>query len=345
MNITDAILIDPIAMDHARQILARELDMLHKGVGRKKRIEWLSTQRDVQCRDAALFIPSQLAPALESLTTRDSIALLEIVRGRLTALNIGTTFRHLRNAERRMGLPGNVLDPLLQQGAMLLLADDEDFVAALRRAVEPLLQHMESTPAFGNAEKQYAEIMSRTDLETNKQRSVIEHVMQVFPDMLTGMPEPTDRNVRDIAYVYGRLLDQDLMLALTAIIREVGAGIFDQLSADIISRAITTYRVVVMGLINDRISELQEDRQPVVTELMSTDVAPTTTNPDPAQVNVTTHPPDLLSIIETADYLRVTRTTIYRLIKSGALTGTHVGRRHLITRKSIENYLALSGNE
>ncbi|MBK6291628.1 MAG: helix-turn-helix domain-containing protein [Candidatus Kapabacteria bacterium] len=87
------------------------------------------------------------------------------------------------------------------------------------------------------------------------------------------------------------------------------------------------------------------DRQPATSHIEPNAPAPLPADPFPAQNQDAAQLPDLLSINETADYLRVTRTTVNRLIRSGALTGTHVGRRHLITRKSIENYLALSGND
>ncbi len=345
MTITDAILINPMAMEHARGILAGELAMLHNGVGTKKRIEWLITQRDTVCRDASVFLPAHLAPELEAMSTRDAVSYLEAARRKLAALNIGSTFRHLRNAERRMGRSGFTLDPISQQGAMLLLANDEDFVSAYRRAVEPLLQHMESSPLFLEAERRYSEIMSTRDLETNKQRLVIEHVMQTLPDMLVGMPGLESRIVREIAYLNGRLLDQDIMLALAAVIRELGAGVIDQLSTFIIDEVVDTYRMVLSGLINDRITELMGDRQPIKARVEQNVINSTPLDVNSVQNQDAAQLPDLLSIIETAEYLRVTRTTIHRLLRSGALTGTHVGRRHLITRKSIENYLALSRNE
>ncbi|MBK7187080.1 MAG: helix-turn-helix domain-containing protein [Ignavibacteria bacterium] len=87
------------------------------------------------------------------------------------------------------------------------------------------------------------------------------------------------------------------------------------------------------------------DRQPIKVRVEQNVINSTPLDVNSVQNQDAAQLPDLLSIIETAEYLRVTRTTIHRLLKSGALTGTHIGRRHLITRKSIENYLALSGNE
>ncbi|MBK9183268.1 MAG: helix-turn-helix domain-containing protein [Ignavibacteria bacterium] len=123
------------------------------------------------------------------------------------------------------------------------------------------------------------------------------------------------------------------MLTLSVIIRELGAGIFDQISGHIIDRALTTYRTVITGLINDRITEINTTN----THHQPTQIAHSVDAPTPPPL-----PDGLVTIKEAAAFLRVTRVTVERLIKSGALEGTHVGRKHLITRKSIDNYLALS---
>ena len=48
---------------------------------------------------------------------------------------------------------------------------------------------------------------------------------------------------------------------------------------------------------------------------------------------------DLLTIDETAEYLRVSRRTVYRLIDAGHLSRFKVGRRALITRQSLTLYV------
>lgn len=345
MNITDAYLVHPFAMGHARQVIAGEMDMLHRGIGKKKRIEWLASLRDQLCIDAALVIPTHLAPLIESMSTKATIVLLGEIGRSLTSINAGTTIRDLRNAQHRMGLPGYVLDPITMNGAMLLLVEDEDFIAAMKRAFTPLMNHLESSKEFRDAEGPYSEIMASDDLETSKQRRVTELAMQTLPSILVGMPDIIDSTVRDIAYIYGRLLDQEIMPSITMCVKELGAGIFDQLSSAIISESIEAYRVVLTELINDRITELSDDdhrHQPA--EIKQKDAS----IPQPAAPLVDQHPeldaqpmPELLSIIETAKYLRVTRGTIYRLLKSGALAGTYVGRKHLVTRASIVKYLAV----
>lgn len=47
----------------------------------------------------------------------------------------------------------------------------------------------------------------------------------------------------------------------------------------------------------------------------------------------------VLTVEETADYLRVSDTTVYRLIKLGRLPGRKVGGQWRILRSALEDYL------
>lgn len=50
--------------------------------------------------------------------------------------------------------------------------------------------------------------------------------------------------------------------------------------------------------------------------------------------------PILLSQADTARLLAVERTTIYRLLRAGELTKVKVGRRALVTRASVDEFVA-----
>ncbi|WP_370453766.1 helix-turn-helix domain-containing protein [Gordonibacter sp. Marseille-P4307] len=47
----------------------------------------------------------------------------------------------------------------------------------------------------------------------------------------------------------------------------------------------------------------------------------------------------MLTIKDLAAYLQVSTTTVYRLIKDGALTGTRIGQSLRFTRKNVEGLL------
>lgn len=49
--------------------------------------------------------------------------------------------------------------------------------------------------------------------------------------------------------------------------------------------------------------------------------------------------PDVMDVNETASYLRISRASVYRLVKSGSLKVTKIGKRTLFSRADIERLL------
>lgn len=49
--------------------------------------------------------------------------------------------------------------------------------------------------------------------------------------------------------------------------------------------------------------------------------------------------PDLLSQTEVAHRLGVSRTTVWRLVRSGDLQLIHIGRRALVPRSAVERFI------
>ena len=160
MNITDAFLVHPYAVEHARKVLGGELDMLSRGIGKSKRREWLIAQRNQLLTDAPLFVPTTLAPVLQTISESEAIAALGIVNNNLQALGMGSSIRALRNAQRRLALPDDILDVATLNGAILLLSNDEAFTQTLRNAFSPFLEHILNTEDVKGAEQQYNQIMA-----------------------------------------------------------------------------------------------------------------------------------------------------------------------------------------
>lgn len=55
------------------------------------------------------------------------------------------------------------------------------------------------------------------------------------------------------------------------------------------------------------------------------------------------HPDDLLTVVEVAAALPVSRATVYRLVHSGALAGKRIGKSVRITRRGVEQFLYRAG--
>jgi excisionase family DNA binding protein len=51
-------------------------------------------------------------------------------------------------------------------------------------------------------------------------------------------------------------------------------------------------------------------------------------------------PARLLSVIETARELGISRSLVYELLTSGALRSAKIGRRRLIPREAVEEFIA-----
>ena len=60
-----------------------------------------------------------------------------------------------------------------------------------------------------------------------------------------------------------------------------------------------------------------------------------TTTGTPADADL----PQFMTVHEIALALRVSRATVYRLISSGALTATQIGRSVRVTRRAVEEFL------
>jgi len=343
MNLIDAYFMHPVALDHARAVLHVELDMLRNGIGVKKRREWLVAQRNKLCADAVITVPPLVAPILESLTTRDALRIFAHIENNLTAMGAGSTFRSLRNAQRRNGLSENVFDQASINGALIVLSDDAEFCEVFSRLVLGLLENIDRSPAFAAMNDAYARIAERNDLETVKQQRLLQLASESFPQMIDYLNFDVMEE-RTIAYLRGRLLDQSIMASLAALVRVQGAGIFESSVRDIVDVNITAYRQVIQGILNGRILELSDP----VTAATPPDLAERSTPNDHDHVSSATTAapnigePELLSINETADMLRVSRITVQRLLKRGAIESTHVGRRHLVVYSSILKYLSLT---
>lgn len=56
-------------------------------------------------------------------------------------------------------------------------------------------------------------------------------------------------------------------------------------------------------------------------------------------------PHDLMTVVEVASTLRVSRATVYRLVHSGALPGKRIGKSVRVTRRVVEEFLFRAGTD
>ncbi len=65
------------------------------------------------------------------------------------------------------------------------------------------------------------------------------------------------------------------------------------------------------------------------------DTQPTMTTPDADRDDL----PELVTIVEVAAALRVSRATIYRLVHNGELPGVRVGKAMRVTRRAVSEFM------
>jgi excisionase family DNA binding protein len=49
--------------------------------------------------------------------------------------------------------------------------------------------------------------------------------------------------------------------------------------------------------------------------------------------------PDVMTLNEVAEYLRIPRSTVYKLVREGRIPGQKIGRQWRFRRKVVENWL------
>lgn len=345
LNIADAQLVHPIAMEHARGVLDHEMKMLTSGIRKKARIEFLVAARSRMTAEASVVVPSALRQIMNAQPLSDFIARQDeenpVLRGPFTR----STFRDLRSARRRLGIHTEMADPYAISGALLLLAQDEEATELLQRLMTPLMEHLASSPTFHDANQEVNAIMSGSDSADDKQRRVAEIGIALWPIVFETMPEWPAGAVRDLVRLRGMILDQDIIRSLSAIIGEIGTEFLDEHREAMMSDSVESYRVVLSAIINERLEELGVASEPETgrvsrnIKVAASKVAP---NVEPAPENLSFDAlPLMLTMEETAKLLRVTRMTIHRRLKDGSLEGRHVGVNHLILTESVKKYLDL----
>lgn len=338
MNLTDAFLIHPVAMARAVTVLNAELGMLERGIGKAKRIEWLVAQREQLVAEAAIEMPLQMRPMIEAMSTHDVLRIFHVIRQNMQSIGGGSTFRHLRNAQRRQKLPERFIDNVSLQGCLMLLENDVEFSAVLQRITRPMQDRISSLPSVHASAARFKAIEESVDLATSKQARILAVLQEVLLESWDDIVDSIDFSDRDIAYARARILDQDIMLCLSAIVRVTGASVFDDMAEGIIAEGIASYQSIINALLNDRIYELRGDVQ-IARVSEAPEAAPQ--HHDVSAPSTENEMPELWSIEQTATYLGVTRVTVHRLLARGAITGVHVRRRHLVVCGSVRKYLDL----
>ena len=153
-----------------------------------------------------------------------------------------------------------------------------------------------------------------------------------------------DVNVRDVAYLRGRMLDVEIADMLLILLSRLGPSVLAQFLSATRESQVDIYSNVLGALVNDRVQEL--GGTPIASAPHVSEQPPSTKSPVTDTDNVAankSHLPELLTCAETMDYLKISRTKLFELRKSNALEDRRIGSSVRITRESVLRYLDLSG--
>lgn len=344
MQPNELYLLSPLAWTHAQEVLAREADMMGQGISKKKRAAFLERECERLMEVASISIPESINAVLVDLSHSDIVEGYDAMRERFKRHGFEGTTRTLRNISRRLDCDEVGLDMGTIVAGCHILADDEHFATVARRVCGPLVDTFIEHPAYATGQVAFEQLAQEQLLPSEKDRRSQTLAKEAVNEMLEGMTEVDLGNVRDVAYLRGRLLDVDLADIMCTIMSTGGTtGIAEVMRASGASQY-NQYCDVLETTIMQRIEELTSTKGNGLDPSPNTPTVDATTqpsNPEPQEA-ITSHQSPLLSIPEVMSMLGVSRSTINRMLEDRVLEKIKVRNRTMVTRKSLDVYLALS---
>ncbi|MDZ4746029.1 MAG: helix-turn-helix domain-containing protein [bacterium] len=344
MQPNELYLLSPLAWTHAQEVLAREADMIGQGISKKKRAAFLERECQRLMEVASISIPESIDAVLADLSSTDIVEGYEAMRERFRRHGFEGTTRTLRNISRRLDCDEVGLDMGTISAGCHILADDEHFATVARRVFGPLVDTFIEHPAYASGEIAFEQLAQQQLLPSEKDKRSQALAKEAVKTMLEGMTEVDFGNVRDIAYLRGRLLDVDLADIMCTIMSTGGTTTIAEVMRASAASQLNQYCDVLETALTQRIYELASGKGNGVDPSPSNptmDTAILRVNPDP-HMEATTSQSPLLSIPEVMLMLGVSRSTINRMLDDGVLEKIKVRNRTMVTRKSLDLYVALS---
>lgn len=326
--------------------------MIASGQPPDQRIAFLERELERIIASANINVREASAEVLGSWGLADSATDIESIRHRFQVHGHDFTFRESRNRLRQLGIQDNsIASPLLSLG-LLMVSDDPRVAESMRNLFEPRVNSLMAHPEVVQSEEQYAEIMSKPSLlASERERLVLNLGQEVFgrlgADWVNTLAFKTSE-LRDLAVVRGALLDLSMLDLFEAAIAN---GFMAELRAMLLSTiedSIVIYRQVVADVLGSRIAKLRTGAPPTPTPAAPsvTDTEPSADSqwiPEPALVSESKpSSPEaaLLSVKQVQDILGVSRITLRRMEKAGALIPIRIGRAVRYDSSAIDQFLS-----
>ena len=334
MNQRDLFLQQPVAWQHAQQILDAEAVMLQRGLGEKERVAFLSNELQRYLDQSEVAITELFIGMFKDLTEQDAVLDFETMRLRLEGLGFTGTLRAIRNLNRRLGNKISGIDPILFWGGISALADNEEVARVAFRLFNPRIEQLFTHQTTIDNERVYNDIMASRQLLSEREQQARQLAIDNLSDVIESLPsfvEFSSEDKRDFVFIVGRILDVQFVDVMLAMISDGMILLVRKYMMDSIGITTPIYRSVLTTLVEQRIINISPEHfapQPPLEKDMSSVTASRALEQS-----------DLLTADEVMAIMKIRRTTLYRLSKKKLLVPVKIGRVNRYDRKDIDSYL------
>ncbi|MBV6462732.1 MAG: hypothetical protein OKBPIBMD_00147 [Chlorobi bacterium] len=327
----DLFTLHPIAWTHAQDVLTRESVMLQNGIGVEQRAEFLLNEYQRLMAQSPVAIQQAWTEIFREWDRHAAARDIDALRLNLEGHGFRGTLRELRALHRRHGLDDTVLDENFIIAGSWILADDETFAAPARRLLQPLVDAVTSDEAVSAAEPVYNSILASVELQSVKDRAITELAIETLAPIIERLPDllfNTRENVRDLATMRGRLLDLTITDLLLTMLGSTGTAPLRRMFTQGLEHAVVAYQYVVRTTLHERMERLG------VTTI--TIESPPTTEPPLKREE----DQRLLTPQEAAQRLGISSTTLWRLVRDGAITKTRIRNAVRYDPDELDRYIS-----
>jgi len=340
---TDLFNMHPMAWTHAQVILNQEIEMLKQGASKEQRVEFLREECSRLIRQSEITLVDSMNEVFTELSRNDVVHNLDVMRNRFKSYGFVGTLRTIRNQQRSMEIESNGMDAVSVQCTIAVLENDDTFIETLKRVFLPFLETILDSDEIASVQDELIQLDQQRMLMSEKERlgvGLITNALQQFDVTRFNFD---DMNVRDVAYLRGRMLDVEIADMLMMLVSRLGPSVLTQFLAATRESQVEIYSTVLKTLVGERLDELDVIASSPIAAEGKVDAHTTQSKAVGTSKSATRdeHLPELMTLTEAMDYLKISRTALYQLRKSGALEIRYIGASVRITRGSVLNYLDL----
>jgi hypothetical protein len=343
MKQTDLFNMHPMAWTHAQAILNQEIEMLKQGASKDQRIEFLREECARLVRLSEITLVDSMNSVFVELSRNDVVHGLDEMHDRFQSFGFIGTLRSLRNHQRALGIENSGLDAVSVQCAIAVLEHDDAFIEILKQVFPPFLETILDSEEIASVQNELIKLNDQRMLMSEKEHQAVSLITNALQQFDVARLNFNDMNVRDVAYLRGRMLDVEIVDMLTILVSRLGPSVLAQFLSATRESQIEIYSNVLTALINERLGQLEISTVFPTPIVAMADTQ--STNPNLVEASKgsshNANLPDLMTLSEVMDYLKISRTALFQLRKAGALEVRHVGTSVRITRGSVLQYLDL----